>query len=144
MTLKSILNIFKLTTRYQILLFYNFVVTFVMFPGIVASVVSLHHGSIFYDKIFVSIMCFLVFNVGDFFGRTLCEYLNWPLVTSKFFTLLCLLRAVFIPLFLICNIQPHISYMPNIFGDYWFMGFMFVFSITNGYFVTKIMIYAPR
>ena len=144
MDLKSILNTFKLTIRCQLLIFYNFVVTFAMFPGVVASVVSIHHGSMFYDKIFVSIMCFLVFNVGDFIGRTLCEFLSWPKVTSRFFTLFCLLRTLFIPAFLMCNIQPHVKFLPNIFSDFWYLTFMLMFSISNGYFITKLMIFTPR
>lgn len=146
MNYKSILNTFKLTFRYQIILFINFVVTFAVFPGVVASVESLKkgHNSLFYDKIFVSIMCFLVFNICDFFGRSLCEFLNWPKTTSIFFTIFCCLRVILIPLFLMCNIQPHASYLPNIFGDYEYLAFMILFSVSNGYFVTKIMIYAPR
>jgi hypothetical protein len=127
MTLKSILSVFKLTIRNQMLLFYNFVVTFAVFPGVVASVVSVHHGTIFYDKIFVSIMCFLVFNVGDFIGRTLCEFVSWPKVESKFFVLICFARTIFIPLFLMCNIQPHVKFLPNLFSDYYYLGFMLLF-----------------
>ena len=146
MTVKSIIRTTRLTLRYQILLVYNFTVTFVVFPGVVASVKSVKSdtGSVFYDKYYISVFCFLVFNIGDFIGRTLCELLSQPKVESSIFTILCLLRTLLIPLFLMCNVQPHMSHMPNIFGDYAYLGFMLLLSLTNGYFVTKIMIYAPR
>ena len=53
-------------------------------------------------------------------------------------------RIVFIPLFLLCNVQPR-HHIPVLFdSDIAPMLIMIVFAFTNGYFGTLCMIYGPR
>ena len=53
-------------------------------------------------------------------------------------------RIAFIPLFLLCNIQPR-EHIPVVFdSDIAPMVIMVVFAFTNGYFGTLCMIYGPR
>ena len=53
-------------------------------------------------------------------------------------------RIAFIPLFLLCNVQPR-HHIPVVFdSDVAPMLIMVVFAFTNGYFGTLCMIYGPR
>ena len=53
-------------------------------------------------------------------------------------------RIAFIPLFLLCNVQPR-HHIPVLFdSDIAPMLIMVVFAFTNGYFGTLCMIYGPR
>lgn len=54
------------------------------------------------------------------------------------------LRLLLIPLLLLCNI-PQRSYLPVLFHqDAWFILFMVVLSLSNGYFVSLSMCLAPK
>ncbi|KAH0622602.1 hypothetical protein JD844_025034 [Phrynosoma platyrhinos] len=53
-------------------------------------------------------------------------------------------RVVFIPLFMLCNVQPR-SNLPVIFGhDAWYIIFMIFFSISNGYLASLCMCFGPK
>ena len=53
-------------------------------------------------------------------------------------------RVAFIPLFLLCNVQPR-HYLPLVFdSDVAPMVIMVAFAFTNGYFGTLCMMYGPR
>lgn len=54
------------------------------------------------------------------------------------------LRLLFVPLLLLCNV-PQRTYLPTLFRqDAWFILFMVVFSLSNGYFVSLTMCLAPK
>ncbi|XP_072887556.1 equilibrative nucleoside transporter 1-like [Hemitrygon akajei] len=55
-----------------------------------------------------------------------------------------LVRFVFIPLFVLCNVKER-SHLPIVFRhDGWFILFMILFAFSNGYLVTLCMCYAPK
>ncbi len=55
-------------------------------------------------------MCFLLFNVFNYLGSTICSFLRWPRGASKKIQLtvcaLAFLRLGFVPLFMMCNLAP--------------------------------------
>uniref|UniRef100_UPI00358DDA06 equilibrative nucleoside transporter 1-like n=1 Tax=Myxine glutinosa TaxID=7769 RepID=UPI00358DDA06 len=97
----------------------------------------------YWVKFFSPVCCFLLFNVADFFGRSFTAFVMWPREKSRLLPLFVLLRIVFIPLFLLCNIQK--SLLPTIFHhDAFFILFMIVFGTSNGYLASLAMAYGPR
>lgn len=54
------------------------------------------------------------------------------------------LRFLFVPLFMLCHV-PQRAWLPIIFGqDAYFITFMLLFAISNGYLVSLTMCLAPR
>ncbi len=54
------------------------------------------------------------------------------------------LRAAFIPLFMLCNVQPR-TYLPVLFAhDAWYIIFMIFFSFSNGYLASLCMCFGPK
>ncbi|XP_072345417.1 equilibrative nucleoside transporter 1-like [Scyliorhinus torazame] len=79
----------------------------------------------------------------DWAGRSLTALCTWP---RNDYALLAsvLSRVIFIPLFMLCNVNGHHS-LPTIFShDGWFILFMFVFAFSNGYLVSLCMCFAPK
>uniref|UniRef100_A0A8D0GL52 Solute carrier family 29 member 2 n=1 Tax=Sphenodon punctatus TaxID=8508 RepID=A0A8D0GL52_SPHPU len=67
-----------------------------------------------------------------------------PDKSPRLLPLLVGLRVVLIPLLLLCNV-PERAYLPVLFHqDAWFILFMVVFSLSNGYFVSLTMCLAPK
>ncbi|KAK2560587.1 Equilibrative nucleoside transporter 3 [Acropora cervicornis] len=96
------------------------------------------------NKYFVPVSCFLLFNVGDFVGRLMASFVQWPRRDGILLTVFCVIRTVFLPLFVFCNALPrkqkHLSYFTE---DYYPMVFMGLFAISNGYLGSLCMMYGP-
>ena len=55
-----------------------------------------------------------------------------------------LLRVLFIPFFMLCNVKPATRSMPVLFGDYTYCVGSIIMAFTSGYFSSVVMMYAPR
>ncbi|KAA0720180.1 Equilibrative nucleoside transporter 2 [Triplophysa tibetana] len=96
------------------------------------------------EKIFLPLCSFIVFNVMDWIGRSLTSRIQWPSKQSRLFPLLVLLRVVFIPALMLCNVQPR-NYLPVLFDhDMAYLVFMSLFAMTSGYFACLSMSYASQ
>ncbi|ETE64919.1 Equilibrative nucleoside transporter 1, partial [Ophiophagus hannah] len=63
---------------------------------------------------------------------------------SRLLPFLVVIRLIFIPLFMLCNVQPR-NYLPVIFAhDAWYLIFMPLFSISNGYLASLCMCFGPK
>lgn len=63
---------------------------------------------------------------------------------SRLLPLLVCLRVLFIPLFMLCHV-PERSRLPILFPqDAYFITFMLLFAVSNGYLVSLTMCLAPR
>merc|ERR1711936_726403 len=85
---------------------------------------------------FVPVSCFLLFSVGDYIGRFLAGLVQWPKPSKvgSYVTLgLSMLRIVFIPLFLYCNIRPNDRNITEVVfeSDAAYIVIMMLFSISN-------------
>jgi len=135
---------------YGIAVFLTFLVTLGAFPAITAQVTStLGPDSAWSNTFYVPVACFLLFNVGDYIGRVLAGLIQWPRPgkAGAYFTLLLsILRFVFIPLFLFCNLRPSDrSVSPILFeSDVAYIVIMALFSISNGYVGTICMMSGPQ
>uniref|UniRef100_A0A671YIJ6 Solute carrier family 29 member 1a n=1 Tax=Sparus aurata TaxID=8175 RepID=A0A671YIJ6_SPAAU len=96
------------------------------------------------EKYFIPVSCFLLFNMMDWAGRSLTAVCMWPGKDSFWLPVLVGLRVVFIPLFMLCNVQPR-YYLPVWFShDALYIIFMIFFSFSNGYLASLCMCFGPK
>ncbi|GAA6229117.1 equilibrative nucleoside transporter 1 [Lates japonicus] len=80
----------------------------------------------------------------DWAGRSLTAICMWPGKDSIWLPVLVGLRVVFIPLFMLCNVQPR-HYLPVPFAhDAWYIIIMIFFSFSNGYLASLCMCFGPK
>ncbi|KIK65644.1 hypothetical protein GYMLUDRAFT_39141 [Collybiopsis luxurians FD-317 M1] len=134
----------KANILFEIAVAYVFMVTLTVFPPITASVQSVNPN--IHPLLFTSIH-FLVFGVGDFFGRYLCSFPKLLIWSAKRLLVLSLSRTIFIVLFLLCNVQrpnnSSIPAVPLINSDFLFMLILLAFGLSNGYVSSLCMMSAP-
>jgi len=135
---------------YAAAVFLCFAVTLSCFPAITVRVVStLPKDSAWASTFYLPVACFLLFNIGDYLGRFLAGLIQWPKPSKlgSYLTLLfAILRFIFLPLFLFCNIpRSEDSISPTLFeSDTAYIVIMMLFSISNGYVGTICMMSGPQ
>uniref|UniRef100_A0A671LHP6 Equilibrative nucleoside transporter 1-like n=1 Tax=Sinocyclocheilus anshuiensis TaxID=1608454 RepID=A0A671LHP6_9TELE len=122
-----------------------FTVTIGIFPAVTVevqtTVVEEGNG---WDTYFIPVSCFLLFNMMDWAGRSLTAVCMWPGKDSIWLPVLVIARLVFVPLFMLCNVQPR-HYLPVLFAhDAWYIIFMILFSFSNGYLASLCMCFGPK
>lgn len=138
----SVMEVFKKIWVMAFCVTFVFTVTLSVFPAVTADVITAFPGK--WDRFFISVCCFLMFNIHDWLGRTITTLICWPRKESRLFPALVVSRVVFIPLLMLCNVQPR-SFLPVYFSnDGIFAAIMAVFSVSSGYFVCLSMSYAPQ
>jgi len=155
-----ILSVARRNIIYEIAIAYVFVITLVshitsfgsrdvtcaiqsVFPTITISIVSTNPAI---HPLLFSSLHFVVYNVGDWFGRYLCGIPRLLIWCARRLLILSLLRTLFIPLFLACNLQHDASSPstpPIINSDLLFMLLLFAFGVSNGYVSSMGLIAAP-
>ncbi|XP_031561564.1 equilibrative nucleoside transporter 1-like isoform X2 [Actinia tenebrosa] len=138
------LKIFKQIAPLGLSVAFVFFVTLASFPGLTSRIKSKSTAkNEWTEKYFIPVSCFLLFNVGDFIGRIIASIFQLPR-GSKLLPILCFVRVVFIPLFFFCNAQPRGENVPVLFNDdTYFIVFMLLFGISNGYLGSLCMMYGP-
>ncbi|KAK5643124.1 hypothetical protein RI129_006969 [Pyrocoelia pectoralis] len=135
--------ILKKIWKFAASVFSIFCVTLSVYPGIAALIESESKGKAWNDIYFVPVITYLLMNCCDYTGRILASLIQWPKKGSLLLAL-CVIRLGFIPLFLLCNVQPR-QHLPVIFNrDYYYVIIMVLFSISNGYLGNLAMMCAPR
>ena len=88
---------------------------------------------------------FFVYNLGDLSGRSLCSLPRLHVWSARRLLAFSLARTLFIPLFLICNIQwaASTTTKPVITSDFLYMLILLLFGLTNGYVSSMCMMSAP-
>ncbi|KAH9482484.1 Equilibrative nucleoside transporter 1 [Psilocybe cubensis] len=128
---------------YEVAVAYVFIVTLAVYPPITTSVQPTNPST---HPLLFSAFHFLVFNVGDFLGRYICSFPIFLIWSARRLLALSLSRTLFIPLFLMCNIQrgPTAAVTsPIINSDLMFMIILFLFGWSNGYLSSLCMMSAP-
>jgi solute carrier family 29 (equilibrative nucleoside transporter), member 1/2/3 len=111
-----------------------------VFPPITVSVLPMDPAT---NRLIFSSLHFFVFNLGDFSGRLVCSWPPLIIWSGRHLVVLSLLRTLFIPVFLLCNVQSPLSpdvHQPVISSDWMFMLILFAFGWSNGYVSTLGMI----
>ncbi|XP_054885799.1 equilibrative nucleoside transporter 1-like [Poeciliopsis prolifica] len=142
----SVFNIFKQVWVMALSVCFIFTVTIGTFPSVTADVKSsvAVKNSSGWGKYFIPVSCFLLFNVMDWVGRSLTAVCMWPGKDSIWLPVLCGVRVVFIPLFMLCNVDPRVN-LPVVFRhDAWYIAFMILFSFSNGYLASLCMCFGPK
>ncbi|XP_047936089.1 equilibrative nucleoside transporter 1 [Anser cygnoides] len=140
----SVISIFKKLWLMAVSVCLVFTVTIGVFPSVTAKVhTSLGEGNE-WGLYFIPVSCFLMFNLFDWAGRSLTALFTWPGKDSYLLPAMVILRVIFIPLFMLCNVQPR-DYLPVVFShDAWYIIFMIFFSISNGYLASLCMCFGPK
>lgn len=121
-----------------------FTVTIGLFPAVTAEVKSSIAGTSAWGDYFIPVSCFLTFNIFDWLGRSLTAVFMWPGKDSCWLPSLVVARVVFVPLLLLCNVQPR-RYLAVVFKhDAWYIFFMAAFAFSNGYLASLCMCFGPK
>ncbi|XP_014218272.1 equilibrative nucleoside transporter 1 isoform X2 [Copidosoma floridanum] len=121
-----------------------FFVTLSIFPAVQSDIRKSNPDFIVHEDYYPTLMCFMTFNVTAMLGSYLASLFQWP--SKKFVILPILLRALFIPLFLVCNYLPkdvtasqrHYILIDD---DWMFFAIAVAMGITSGYFSSISMMY---
>ncbi|NWW09446.1 S29A1 protein, partial [Oreocharis arfaki] len=140
----SVTAIFKKLWVMALSVCFVFTVTIGVFPAITAKVSTVLGEGNKWGLYFIPVSCFLLFNVFDWMGRSLTALFTWPGKDSCLLPVMVILRVIFVPLFMLCNVQPR-YYLPVVFShDAWYIIFMIFFSISNGYLASLCMCFGPK
>ncbi|NXM70865.1 S29A1 protein, partial [Serilophus lunatus] len=140
----SVVAIFKKLWVMALSVCFVFTITIGVFPAITAKVSTVLGVGNRWDLYFIPVSCFLLFNVFDWMGRSLTALFTWPGKDSCLLPAMVVLRVIFVPLFMLCNVQPR-HYLPVVFShDAWYIIFMILFSFSNGYLASLCMCFGPK
>ncbi|KAI5725758.1 hypothetical protein M8J77_019848 [Diaphorina citri] len=96
------------------------------------------------DKYFTPVIAFLVFSVCDYLGRFIAGYLQWPRNNGWWVLLFSISRFVFMPLVLLCNIQPRTHLPVLITSDLVYATIVLLMGLSNGYLANITFICAAK
>ncbi|KAJ7067963.1 nucleoside transporter-domain-containing protein [Mycena amicta] len=139
----QIIRVAKANVILEIAVAYVFIVTLAVFPAITTSIQPTNPNT---HPLLFSAVHFLVFNCGDFAGRYLCSFPRFLIWSPKRLLTLSLARTLFIPLFLMCNLQRPGGDLPSsavISSDFVFMFILCAFGASNGWISSQCMMAAP-
>lgn len=138
----QMLRLGRINLPYNFAVAYVFMVTLSVFPPITVSIQSTNPST---HPLLFSAFHFFVYNVGDLAGRTLCSFPRLHVWSAKRLLTFSLARTLFIPLFLLCNIQwaSPTAVKPVITSDALYMLILLLFGSTNGYVSSMCMMSAP-
>ncbi|XP_078726728.1 equilibrative nucleoside transporter 1-like isoform X2 [Lampetra fluviatilis] len=120
-----------------------FWLTFTLFPAITVRVDTVTDDSK-WNTFFQPVCGFLAFGFSDFVGRSLPALYMWPKADSWWLPVLVVLRLVFVPLFLLCNIASRPLGITPFRHDAAFVIIMLLMGTSNGYLATLSMSYGPK
>ncbi|XP_065200942.1 equilibrative nucleoside transporter 1-like [Planococcus citri] len=136
-------KIFKMCSLQCFNVFFIFFVTLAIFPAVHSNVQLVHDDFIVPAKYFSDIMCFLTFNVFAAFGNVLATVWHFP--GRRWLHVPVILRAAFIPLFLVCNYTLPNRVMPILIENEWiYWGIAAAFALTSGWFSSLGMMYCGK
>ncbi|KAI0761722.1 nucleoside transporter-domain-containing protein [Irpex lacteus] len=141
----QLIRVGKANIIYQLAVAYVFVVTLVLCVPPYHHLNSANEPS--HPPLLFSAIHFFIFNIGDFLGRYICSFPRLVVWSAKRLLTLSLARTLFIPLFLMCNIQRSTSSpavaSAVISSDVLYMLILLAFGLSNGYVSSLCMMSAP-
>ncbi|KAL0250237.1 hypothetical protein I308_102410 [Cryptococcus tetragattii IND107] len=136
-------KLFKKNWELNLAVAWVFVVTISVFPPITTRILSTHQPTprLLQPDVFMPLH-FVIFNIGDYIGRTyLASYSAHHLTSPRRILFLSLGRTLFIPVFFACNVTPReIGNTPFISSDILYFLIILLFSTTNGYLGSLCMV----
>ncbi|CAG8610987.1 13229_t:CDS:2 [Funneliformis mosseae] len=128
-----------------------FFVTLSLFPSITTSIKSVvdeeNKSKFRQDYLFIPLH-FLIFNIGDWLGRSLPSLQSFVTTDSVKLALMSIARIIFFPIFLMCNVDVG-SYGTRtwplmINSDLIYFLTLWLFAVSNGYMGSLTMMAAPQ
>ncbi|XP_073690931.1 equilibrative nucleoside transporter 1a [Garra rufa] len=139
----SVFGIFKQIWVMALSVCFVFTITIGVFPAVTVEVKTTVADEN-WNRYFIPVSCFLLFNMMDWAGRSLTAVCMWPGKDSIWLPILVIARVVFVPLFMLCNVVPRYN-LPVVFAhDAWYIIFMILFSFSNGYLASLCMCFGPK
>ncbi|XP_044003977.1 equilibrative nucleoside transporter 1-like [Aphidius gifuensis] len=132
---------------YGLSMFITISSTYGVFPAINTLVKSEAPSNTEWNKkYFGSVATFLMFSIGDSSGCILSQYCTWLIGKPGLVLTLSIMRIIFIPIILVCNISDYPDKQLPIYitNDFIYMGLMILFSITHGYLWSVLFVLIPR
>ncbi|KAN0081526.1 Nucleoside transporter domain containing protein [Tylopilus felleus] len=128
----DIYRVFRQNLVFMFSIAYVFVVTLAIYPVVTARVRPVNPH--FHPMLFTAVH-FLVMNTGGFIGQYSCSFPCLRVWSGKKILAMSLLRTVFIPLVLFCNVERRVtSPVPSIIhSDILFMLIMLIMGYSTGY-----------
>ncbi|XP_043664298.1 NADPH-dependent diflavin oxidoreductase 1 isoform X2 [Vespula pensylvanica] len=126
-------------------IFIVFFVTLALFPSVQSDIKRSSAEFIIPLDFYVSIMCFLTFNVTAMIGSSIASMVQWP--SEKYLVIPNVLRIFYIPLFLFCNYYPAETkrYLPVFINNDWaYLIIGITMGVSHGYLSSISMMYCPR
>ncbi|XP_031154465.1 equilibrative nucleoside transporter 1-like isoform X4 [Sander lucioperca] len=140
----SMIKIFKKIWLLALSVCFTFTVTIGTFPAITADTRSTLADRGSWEGYFIPVSCFLLFNLCDWAGRSLTAACMWPGKDSLVLPVSIVCRLGFLPLFMLCNVQPRLHLPVFFHHDGWFIFFMILFAFSNGYLASLCMCFGPK
>ncbi|XP_057340932.1 equilibrative nucleoside transporter 1 isoform X1 [Microplitis mediator] len=126
-------------------IFFIFFVTLSLFPAVHSNIQKSDPQFLVEDKIYVSVMCFMTFNITAMIGSSIASYVQWP--KKEWLVIPVVMRALFIPLFLFCNYQPPNEFVRTlpvyINNDWVYFVIAVIMGLSSGYLSSLGMMYCP-
>ncbi|KAL7314394.1 hypothetical protein PS15m_005969 [Mucor circinelloides] len=129
----------KKSSGYIFTIVYIYTITLALFPSVTVLVRSVNNIDV---ATFISLH-FLLFNIGDWIGRTLPIFTWCQVYSSKALICVSLARTLFIPLFFNCNLHDSSSSTPLLNSDMLYFALILLFAISNGWLTSLVFIAAP-
>ncbi|EPS27541.1 hypothetical protein PDE_02484 [Penicillium oxalicum 114-2] len=132
--------LFKKLKYLSVAVFVCLMVTMMFFPVYTSRIVSVNdpgQSRMFDSSIFIP-LAFLFWNVGDLAGRVLVSYPGLSLAhRPKVALTLTIARVVFVPLYLLCNVNGSGAAVKSDF--FYLVVVQLLFGVTNGYLASSCM-----
>ncbi|XP_024940273.1 NADPH-dependent diflavin oxidoreductase 1 isoform X4 [Cephus cinctus] len=126
-------------------IFFLFFVTLSIFPSVHSDIRRSDPNFIIPADYYSNVMCFLTFNITAMIGSSIASMVQWP--SKNYLVFPIILRALYIPLFLLCNYQPKDiqRVLPVLINNDWlYLIIAITMGLTSGYFSSIAMMYCPR
>lgn len=136
----QISRVFQTNLIYNFAVGFVFTVTLAVYPAITVNIKPTNPNT---HPLLFSAVHFLVFSSGDLVGRSMCSFPKLIIWSARRVLALALLRTLFIPAFLLCNVERSFPVTPFISSDLVYMLLLCALGVSNGYVSTLCMLGAP-
>lgn len=127
----------KKSSGYIFTIVYIYIITLALFPSLTVLVRSVDGID---PATFISLH-FLLFNIGDWIGRTLPIITCCQVYSSKALICISIARTLFVPLLFNCNLEQ--QQQPLVNSDILYFIVILIFAISNGWLTSLVFIAAP-
>ncbi|KAG2198145.1 hypothetical protein INT47_001543 [Mucor saturninus] len=125
-------SILKRSKRYIFTVVYIYIITLSIFPALTSQFGWRAVDGVNTKQVFMSLH-FLIFNLGDWVGRTLPIWRSCQVRSSRIMMVYALLRTLFLPLFLIVTVEGNVVFLAGV----------FLLAVTNGWLTSLVFMMAP-